>query len=68
MGSGLEAVGLSGEVAGEELRALLVGEHPVTGLALGRSFGESSNIASRRSRSCDRSCDICSGPGRKSFR
>ena len=41
-GSGRAALGLGGEVSGAELRALLVGEHPVTGATLGRSFGDKS--------------------------
>jgi conjugative relaxase-like TrwC/TraI family protein len=41
-GAGLEALGLGVEVSGDELRALLTGEHPVKGATLGRSFGDKS--------------------------
>ncbi len=41
-GSGLGALGLRGEVQGEDLRSLLAGEDPATGWPLGRSFGERS--------------------------
>jgi conjugative relaxase-like TrwC/TraI family protein len=41
-GSGRHALGLGGEVEGEELRALLEGRHPGTGAKLGRGFGASS--------------------------
>ncbi len=41
-GRGLPSVGLSGEVAGEELRALLEARHPIDGSTLGRRFGDSS--------------------------
>ena len=41
-GRGLPAVGLSGEVAGVELRALLEARHPIEGSTLGRRFGNSS--------------------------
>ena len=42
LGGGREALGLSGDVRPDEMRALLVGEHPVTGDRLGRRFGNSS--------------------------
>jgi conjugative relaxase-like TrwC/TraI family protein len=38
-GEGLSALGLRGEVSGADLRALLQGDHPVTGDRLGRGFG-----------------------------
>ncbi|MBK5224798.1 MAG: relaxase domain-containing protein [Acidimicrobiia bacterium] len=41
-GEGLAGLGLSGEVTGEQLRAVLEGRHPVTGAQLGRAFGNSS--------------------------
>ncbi len=41
-GDGRQAMGVSGEVAPEELRAVLEGSHPVTAQRLGRSFGDSS--------------------------
>ncbi len=41
-GAGLEGLGVSGEVTGEQLRAVLEGHHPVTGEQLGRAFGDSS--------------------------
>ncbi|HVM08191.1 MAG TPA: MobF family relaxase [Acidimicrobiales bacterium] len=41
-GRGLEALGLDGDVAGSELRALFVAEHPGDGSKLGRGFGEAS--------------------------
>ena len=41
-GRGLPAVGLSGDVAGSELRALLEARHPLDGSTLGRRFGNSS--------------------------
>ena len=41
-GSGLGALGLAGEVRGDQLRSLLAGEDPATGWPLGRSFGERS--------------------------
>ncbi|MGQ0434495.1 MAG: MobF family relaxase [Microthrixaceae bacterium] len=41
-GDGRHALGVSGDVAPEDLRAVLEGTHPVTGQRLGRSFGESS--------------------------
>ena len=41
-GRGLDAVGLSGEVTGDDLRSLLEGRHPRHGGVLGRRFGESS--------------------------
>jgi conjugative relaxase-like TrwC/TraI family protein len=41
-GSGRVALGLGGEVEGEELRALLEGRHPGTGAKLGRGFGAAS--------------------------
>ena len=41
-GSGLGALGLAGEVHGDQLRSLLAGEDPATGWPLGRSFGERS--------------------------
>jgi conjugative relaxase-like TrwC/TraI family protein len=41
-GHGLPAVGLSGEVAGGDLRSLLSGRHPKHGGVLGRSFGDRS--------------------------
>jgi conjugative relaxase-like TrwC/TraI family protein len=41
-GSGRHALGVDGEVRGEELRALLEARHPVTGKRLGRGFGAKS--------------------------
>ncbi len=41
-GSGRSALGLDGEVAGDELRALLETRHPRTGAKLGRGFGDKS--------------------------
>lgn len=41
-GNGRYALGVSGEVAADELRALLQGNHPATDERLGRSFGDSS--------------------------
>ena len=41
-GRGLGAVGLSGEVAGDDLRSLLEGRHPQHRGVLGRRFGDSS--------------------------
>ncbi len=41
-GSGVDALGLAGEVQGDQLRSLLAGEDPATGWPLGRSFGERS--------------------------
>ncbi len=41
-GDGRVALGVSGEVTPEALRSVLEASHPVTGEALGRSFGESS--------------------------
>ncbi|HWJ64832.1 MAG TPA: MobF family relaxase [Acidimicrobiales bacterium] len=41
-GSGLDALGLAGEVHGEQLRSLLAATDPRTGWPLGRSFGEKS--------------------------
>ncbi len=41
-GHGLDAVGLGGDVAGPDLRALLEGRDPQTGKPLGRRFGETS--------------------------
>jgi len=41
-GAGMAALGLDGEVTPDELRALLVGRHPVTGAKLGRGFGDAS--------------------------
>jgi conjugative relaxase-like TrwC/TraI family protein len=41
-GSGLQAVGLAGEVKTEQLRAMLDARHPKTGRPLGRGFGISS--------------------------
>ena len=41
-GDGRAALGLAGEVDGEDLRALLEGRHPRTGRALGRRFGDRS--------------------------
>ncbi|MEJ7583314.1 MAG: MobF family relaxase [Acidimicrobiales bacterium] len=41
-GRGLGAVGLSGEVSGDDLRSLLEGRHPRHGRVLGRRFGDSS--------------------------
>ncbi|MBK5221725.1 MAG: relaxase domain-containing protein [Acidimicrobiia bacterium] len=41
-GEGLAALGLAGEVTGDDLRAVLEGHHPVTGAQLGRAFGNSS--------------------------
>lgn len=37
-GSGIDALGLSGEVHGEQLRELLAGHHPSTGHPIGRGF------------------------------
>jgi hypothetical protein len=41
-GHGLDGVGLSGEVTGEDLRSLLDGRHPQHSGVLGRRFGDSS--------------------------
>jgi conjugative relaxase-like TrwC/TraI family protein len=41
-GSGRLALGVDGEVCGEELRALLEARHPITGQRLGREFGAKS--------------------------
>lgn len=41
-GEGCPAVGLAGEVAPDQLRALLVGRHPGTDRVLGRRFGDKS--------------------------
>lgn len=41
-GRGLDAVGLSGEVLGDDLRSLLEGRHPQHLGVLGRRFGDSS--------------------------
>jgi conjugative relaxase-like TrwC/TraI family protein len=41
-GTGLGALGLAGEVDGDQLRALLEGRHPGTGAKLGRGFSASS--------------------------
>jgi conjugative relaxase-like TrwC/TraI family protein len=41
-GHGLNAVGLSGEVRGDDLRSLLEGRNPQHGGVLGRRFGQSS--------------------------
>ncbi|WP_195210400.1 MobF family relaxase [Actinomarinicola tropica] len=41
-GGGLAGLGVSGEVTGEQLRAILEGYHPVTNEQLGRAFGDSS--------------------------
>lgn len=41
-GSGCAALGLEGEVDGDQLRALLDARHPSTGTRLGRGFGASS--------------------------
>ena len=41
-GSGIDALGLAGEVHGEQLRALLAGHHPSTGHSIGRGFGDRS--------------------------
>lgn len=41
-GQGLIGLGVSGEVTGEQLRAVLEGHHPVSGEQLGRAFGDSS--------------------------
>lgn len=42
MGGGLDAVELSGDVTGDDLRALLEGRHPQHGGVLGRRFGDGS--------------------------
>lgn len=42
VGRGRHALGLEGEVAPDELRALLEGRHPTTGDRLGRRFGDAS--------------------------
>ena len=39
-GSGIDALGLAGEVHGEQLRSLLAGQHPSTGHSIGRGFGD----------------------------
>jgi conjugative relaxase-like TrwC/TraI family protein len=41
-GDGREGVGLSGDVAGEQLEHMLQGRHPETGARLGRGFGDRS--------------------------
>jgi conjugative relaxase-like TrwC/TraI family protein len=41
-GHGCRGLGLGAEVTGEELRAVLEGHHPATGVALGRPFGDRS--------------------------
>jgi conjugative relaxase-like TrwC/TraI family protein len=41
-GNGRTAVGVDGEVSGDDLRALLLGVHPQTGHLLGRAFGDTS--------------------------
>jgi conjugative relaxase-like TrwC/TraI family protein len=41
-GSGIDALGLAGEVRGEQLRSLLAGHHPSTGHSIGRGFGDRS--------------------------
>jgi conjugative relaxase-like TrwC/TraI family protein len=41
-GGGRAALGVSGDVEAADLRAVLEGRHPVTGVPLGRSFGDSS--------------------------
>ncbi|QYG91000.1 relaxase domain-containing protein [Iamia sp. SCSIO 61187] len=41
-GRGRHALGLDGEVSGEDLRAVLEGHHPRSGARLGRRFGDSS--------------------------
>jgi conjugative relaxase-like TrwC/TraI family protein len=41
-GAGRHALGLAGEVSGEQLRALLEATSPTTGAKLGRGFGDSS--------------------------
>ena len=41
-GTGLEAVGLAGDVEGSRLREMLEARHPVTGAKVGRGFGVAS--------------------------
>lgn len=41
-GSGIAALGLSGEVHGDQLRELLAGHHPSTGHSIGRKFSDRS--------------------------
>ncbi len=41
-GSGRAALGVGGDVKGDELRALLEAHHPTTGKQLGRGFGDTS--------------------------
>lgn len=41
-GSGIDVLGLAGEVHGEQLRSLLAGHHPATGHSIGRGFGDRS--------------------------
>jgi len=42
LGSGRSALGVDGDVTGDELRALLEARHPTTGEKLGRGFGDKS--------------------------
>jgi hypothetical protein len=41
-GAGCKALGVSGDVAPDELRLLLAAQHPGTGRPLGRGFGQKS--------------------------
>lgn len=44
-GRGAEALGLSGAVTADQLRSMLHGHHPLTGLPLGRRFGSQRIVA-----------------------